>query len=68
MVSGHGPVHRTGDLHCSPVALISLNTEYGINFQSTMALSTITVIPVVVAFLATQRRVMGSFMAGAVKG
>ena len=51
-----------------PVALISLNTEYGINFQATMALSTITVLPVVVVFILTQRRVMDSFMAGAVKG
>jgi ABC-type glycerol-3-phosphate transport system permease component len=56
------------ETHTLPVALISLNTEYGIDFQATMALSTITVVPVVVAFLATQRRVMGSFMAGAVKG
>jgi len=63
MVLSTGP-----ETYTLPVALISLNTEYGINFQSTMALSTITVIPVVVAFLATQRRVMGSFMAGAVKG
>ncbi len=63
MVLSTGP-----DTYTLPVALISLNTEYGINFQATMALSTITVIPVVVAFFVTQRRVMGSFMAGAVKG
>ncbi|MBS7706820.1 carbohydrate ABC transporter permease [Chelatococcus asaccharovorans] len=51
-----------------PVALAALNSEYGVDFQATMALATITVVPVVVLFLATQRRVMGSFMAGAVKG
>ena len=33
-----------------------------------MALSTITVLPVVIVFILTQQRVMGSFMAGAVKG
>ncbi len=51
-----------------PVALVSLNTEYGVNFQATMALATITVVPVAVLFLATQRRVMDSFMTGAMKG
>ena len=54
--------------HTLPVALISLNTEYGINFQATMALATLTVLPVVALFLATQRRVLSGFMAGAVKG
>ncbi|WP_342358832.1 carbohydrate ABC transporter permease [Terrarubrum flagellatum] len=63
MVLSTGP-----ETHTLPVALISLNTEYGINFQATMALSTIAVTPVVAVFLMTQRRVMGSFMAGAVKG
>ena len=56
------------DTYTLPVALISLNSEYGINFQATMALATITVIPVVVLFFITQRRVMDSFMAGGVKG
>lgn len=51
-----------------PVALVALNSEYGINFQATMALATIAVVPVAALFLATQRRVMGSFLAGAVKG
>ncbi len=54
--------------HTLPVALISLNSEYGINFQATMALATLTVIPVVALFLLTQRRVLSGFMAGAVKG
>ena len=58
----------SSDSYTLPVALISLNSEYGINFQATMALSTLTVLPVVVLFLATQRRVMGGILAGAVKG
>ena len=58
----------SSDSYTLPVALISLNSEYGINFQATMALATLTVLPVVVLFLATQRRVMGGILAGAVKG
>jgi ABC-type glycerol-3-phosphate transport system permease component len=63
MVLSTGP-----ETYTLPVALISLNTEYGINFQATMALSTITVLPVVIVFILAQQRVMGSFMAEAVKG
>jgi multiple sugar transport system permease protein len=48
--------------------LISLNSEYGINFHATMALATLTVLPVVALFLITQRRVMDGIVAGAVKG
>jgi multiple sugar transport system permease protein len=58
----------TADTYTLPVGLIALNTEYGINFQATMALATLTVVPVVALFLLTQRRVMSSFMAGALKG
>jgi multiple sugar transport system permease protein len=58
----------TSDSYTLPVALISLNSEYGVNFQATMALATLTVLPVVVLFLITQRRVMDSIVAGAVKG
>jgi len=58
----------TSDTYTLPVGLIALNTEYGINFQATMALATLTVVPVVSLFLITQRRVMNSFMAGSVKG
>jgi ABC-type glycerol-3-phosphate transport system permease component len=58
----------TSDSYTLPVALISLNSEYGINFQATMALATLTVLPVVVLFLITQRRVMDGIVAGAVKG
>ena len=58
----------TSDSYTLPVALISLNSEYGINFQATMALATLTVLPIVVLFLITQRRVIEGIMAGAVKG
>ncbi len=58
----------TSGTYTLPVGLIALNTEYGVNFQATMALATLTVVPVVALFLLTQRRVMSSFMAGAVKG
>lgn len=51
-----------------PVALLQLNTEYGVNFQATMALATLTTVPVIVLFVLTQRRVMTGFLAGAVKG
>jgi ABC-type glycerol-3-phosphate transport system permease component len=58
----------SSDTYTLPVALVSLNSEYGVNFQATMALATLTVVPVVVLFLVTQRRVMDGIMAGAVKG
>lgn len=51
-----------------PVALMSLNTEYGVDFQATMALASLTCLPIIVLFLLTQRRVMSGFLAGAVKG
>jgi ABC-type glycerol-3-phosphate transport system permease component len=51
-----------------PVALLSLNGEYGVNFEATMALATITTLPVAVLFALTQRRVSGGLTAGAVKG
>ena len=54
--------------HTLPVALVSLSGEYGINFQATMALATLTVVPVLAVFLAAQRHIVGGFMAGAVKG
>jgi multiple sugar transport system permease protein len=58
----------TSDTYTLPVGLIALNTEYGIDFQATMALATLTVVPVLALFLLTQRRVMSSFMAGSLKG
>ena len=58
----------TSDSYTLPVALVSLNSEYGIDFQATMALATLTVVPVAVLFLITQRRVIDGIVAGAVKG
>lgn len=51
-----------------PVALLALNGEYGVSFQATMALATLTTVPVVVLFFITQRRVLSGFLSGAVKG
>jgi ABC-type glycerol-3-phosphate transport system permease component len=51
-----------------PAALLMLNTELGVSYQSILAMATITTLPVVVVFLLTQRRVMEGFAAGAVKG
>jgi ABC-type glycerol-3-phosphate transport system permease component len=56
------------DLYTLPVALLSMNTELGIDFQSTMALAALTTVPIILLFLVTQRRVIGGFVAGAVKG
>ncbi|MBV9812055.1 MAG: carbohydrate ABC transporter permease, partial [Acetobacteraceae bacterium] len=53
----------TSDTYTLPVALVSLNSEYGVNFQATMALATLTVIPVMLLFLATQRRVLDGLVA-----
>ena len=58
----------SADTYTLPVALISLNSEYGVNFQATMALATLTVLPVMLLFLITQRRVLDGLMAGALKG
>lgn len=51
-----------------PVALLALNGEYGVDFAATMALATVTSLPVALLFAATQRRVSQGLMAGAVKG
>jgi ABC-type glycerol-3-phosphate transport system permease component len=51
-----------------PAALLMLNTALGVDFPAIMALSTIITLPVILVFLATQRRVMEGFAAGAVKG
>jgi ABC-type glycerol-3-phosphate transport system permease component len=45
-----------------------LNSELGANFQGIMALATLTTLPSVLVFLATQRRVVQGMAAGAVKG
>jgi len=56
------------DHYTLPVALLSLNSELGVNLQSTMALSALTTVPIVVLFLLTQRRIISGLLAGAVKG
>ena len=56
------------DTYTLPVALLPLNGEYGVSFQATMALATLTTLPVIILFILTQRRVLGGFMTGAVKG
>lgn len=61
-------ISTSPDTYTLPVALLSLNTEYGVNFQATMALATLTCVPVIIVFILTQRRVMSGFLAGAVKG
>lgn len=61
-------ISTSPDSYSLPVALVSLNSEYGVNFQATMALATLTCLPVVIVFLLTQRSVMSGFVAGAVKG
>lgn len=63
MVLSIGP-----ETHTLPIALVSLNSEFGVNFQAIMALAALTVLPVLLLFLLTQRRVMDGFMVGGVKG
>jgi len=62
MVLSTGP-----ETYTLPIALISLNTEFGVEFQAIMALAVITVIPVAILFVLTQRRVMDGFLAGGLK-
>ncbi|MGF1475141.1 MAG: carbohydrate ABC transporter permease [Geminicoccaceae bacterium] len=61
-------ISRSPSTYTLPTALLMLNSELGVNFQGIMALATLTTLPVVVVFLATQRRVMQGMAAGAVKG
>jgi ABC-type glycerol-3-phosphate transport system permease component len=63
MVLSTGPETYTAQL-----ALISLNAEYGVDFQAIMALAVLTVLPVAILFLLTQRWVLQGFMAGGLKG
>jgi ABC-type glycerol-3-phosphate transport system permease component len=63
MVLSNGP-----ETYTLPIALISLNTEFGVDFQAIMALAAITVVPIVILFVLTQRRVMDGFLAGSIKG
>jgi ABC-type glycerol-3-phosphate transport system permease component len=61
-------ISTTPETYTLPVALLSLNTELGSNFQGIMALAVITTLPVAALFLATQRIVMRGMAQGAVKG
>lgn len=61
-------ISASPDTYTLPVALLSMNSELGANFQGIMALAVITTLPVAVLFLLAQRRVMAGMAAGAVKG
>lgn len=61
-------ISSSPDTYTLPVALLSLNSELGVNFQGIMALATLTTLPVIVVYLLTQRRVMEGMISGAVKG
>lgn len=61
-------ISTTPHTYTLPVALLSLNSQLGVNFQGIMALATLTTLPVVIVFLLTQRRVMQGIAAGSVKG
>jgi ABC-type glycerol-3-phosphate transport system permease component len=61
-------ISRSPDTYTLPVALLSMNSELGSNFQGIMALAVITTLPVAVLFLLAQKRVMEGMAAGAVKG
>ncbi len=61
-------ISRSPDTYTLPVALLSMNSELGSNFQGIMALAVITTLPVAVLFLIAQKRVMEGMAAGAVKG
>jgi ABC-type glycerol-3-phosphate transport system permease component len=45
-----------------------LNSEFGVNYQAIMALGVVTVLPVAVVFVLTQRWVMEGFMTSGLKG
>ena len=55
-------------LHTLPVALAGLSREHVQDNELMMAGSVITVLPVLVLFLALQRQYMAGLMAGSVKG
>ncbi|CAN1548750.1 UgpE ABC-type sugar transport system, permease component [Rhabdaerophilaceae bacterium] len=61
-------ISRSPDTYTLPVALLSMNSELGSNFQGIMALAVLTTLPVAVVFLLAQKRVMEGMAAGAVKG
>jgi len=57
-----------GALHTAPVALASLSREHVQDSELMMAGSVVTVLPVLVLFLALQRQYMAGLMAGGLKG
>jgi ABC-type glycerol-3-phosphate transport system permease component len=61
-------ISRSPDTYTLPVALLSMNSELGSNFQGIMALAVLTTLPVAALFLLAQKRVMEGMAAGAVKG
>lgn len=61
-------ISRSPDTYTLPVALLSMSSELGANFQGIMALAVITTLPVAALFMFAQRRVMAGMAAGAVKG
>ena len=61
-------ISRSPDTYTLPVALLSMNSELGSNFQGIMALAVLTTLPVALLFLLAQKRVMEGMAAGAVKG
>jgi ABC-type glycerol-3-phosphate transport system permease component len=61
-------VSKSPDTYTLPVALLSMNSELGSNFQGIMALAVLTTLPVAVLFLLAQKRVMEGMASGAVKG
>lgn len=61
-------ISRSPDTYTLPVALLSMNSELGSNFQGIMALAVITTLPVALLFLFAQKRVMEGMASGAVKG
>ncbi len=61
-------ISRSPDTFTLPVALLSMNGELGASFRAIMALAFVTTLPVAIAFVLAQRRVMEGMAAGAVKG
>jgi ABC-type glycerol-3-phosphate transport system permease component len=61
-------VSKSPDTYTLPVALLSMNSELGSNFQGIMALAVLTTLPVAALFLLAQKRVMEGMASGAVKG
>ncbi|WP_333834604.1 carbohydrate ABC transporter permease [Rubrimonas sp.] len=61
-------ISRLPDTYTLPVALLSMNTELGANFQGIMALAVLTTLPPAALFLLAQKRVMEGMASGGVKG